>query len=304
MPLLLDGESRVRGRSTVMKKSAIVFALGVCCAAVTAATPLYPYVLGSPLTGAMTEVEEGVRTALTEAGLEVVGGYSPYEGAQVVVVTHPALLEAAASSKMGGFAAVIRVGITEKADAIEVSYTNPTWVTNVCRLQGDVAPVAEALETALGREQDFGSKKGKTVKQLRKYHYMAFMPYFDDPVELASHSSHQQALEAVEAGLAAGKGGTSKVYRVDVPGKEEVLFGVALTAGKGADATVMAVTDTGELKHTAHLPYELLVSGSDVYALHGKFRIAQSFPDLGMGTFMKISGAPNSIRDALRAVAD
>jgi hypothetical protein len=287
-----------------MKKLALVLVLGFCCATLSAAVPLFPYVLGHVVTGEITEVAGEVEAALEEAGFEVVGGYSPYEGAQVVVVTHPELLSTAARSEMGGFAAALRIGVTENAGKIEVSYSNPAWVANVCRLDGDLEPVTRALATALGREREFGSKKGKEARQLRKYHYMAFMPYFDDTVDLAAHPTHEQAVESVETGLAAGKAGTSKVYRVDVPGKEEVLFGVALTTGKGADEAVMATTDTGELKHTPHLPYELLVSGSKVYALHGKFRIAQSFPDLGMGTFMKISGAPNAIRDALKAAAE
>jgi hypothetical protein len=37
--------------------------------------------------------------------------------------------------------------------------------------------------------------------------------------------------------------------------------------------------------------------------LHGKFRIALDFPDLTMGTFMKISGAPSAIEEKLKAVA-
>jgi hypothetical protein len=287
-----------------MKKSMMVFALGICCATLSAAVPLFPYILGHPVSGELAEVEGEVRTALVDAGFEVVGGYSPYDGARVIVVTHAELLGVAARSDMGGFAAALRVAVTENAGKIEVSYSNPAWVANVCRLEGDLEPVATALETALGREREFGSKKGKEPKKLRKYHYMAFMPYFDDTVELATHPTHEQAVEAVEAGLAAGNAGASKVYRVDVPGREEVLFGVALAEGEGADEAVMAVTDTGELKHTAHLPYELLVSGKDVYALHGKFRIAQSFPDLGMGTFMKISGAPNAIHKALKAAAE
>jgi hypothetical protein len=65
----------------------------------------------------------------------------------------------------------------------------------------------------------------------------------------------------------------------------------------------MATTGREELRHTAHLPYGLLVSGDAAYALAGKFRIALAFPDLGMGTFMKISGAPNAIRDSLGSVA-
>jgi hypothetical protein len=109
-------------------------------------------------------------------------------------------------------------------------------------------------------------------------------------------------LAAVEAGLAARKGGSSKVYRLDVPGKKESVFGVAMSKGDGADGTIMKVIDVGELKHSPHLPYELVVSDGSVYMLHGKFRIALDFPDLTMGTFMKISGAPSAIEEKLRAV--
>jgi hypothetical protein len=57
------------------------------------------------------------------------------------------------------------------------------------------------------------------------------------------------------------------------------------------------------LKHTAHLPYELIVSEGNVQMLHGKFRIAVDFPDLTMGTFMKISGAPAGIEEKLKLIA-
>ena len=107
----------------------------------------------------------------------------------------------------------------------------------------------------------------------------------------------------MENGLAAGAGATAKVYRIDVPGKEETLFGVVIDAGDGADKTILEICDTGELKHTAYLPYEILVSGNTVYALNGKFRIALSFPDLTMGTFTKILSAPGAIAESLKAAA-
>ena len=138
-----------------------------------------------------------------------------------------------------------------------------------------------------------------TAKKLGKYHYMLGMPYFDDQIELVTYADYKSALTQVEKGLAASKA-VNKVYRIDIPGKEESVFGVAIVEGDGADKTVMAVTDSGELRHTPHLPYELLVSGGKAYILHGKFRIAQSFPDLSMGTFMKISGAPNAIETAIK----
>ncbi len=132
---------------------------------------------------------------------------------------------------------------------------------------------------------------------------MFAMPYFDDVDKLARFDSHDAAVAHIERGLAAGTAGASQVYRVDIPGTDETLFGVALSSGVAADQSVMSFTDQGELKHTAHLPYELLVTGNDAIALPGKFRIAVSFPDLGMGTFMKISDAPGAIREALAAVA-
>jgi hypothetical protein len=129
------------------------------------------------------------------------------------------------------------------------------------------------------------------------------MPYFDDQVLLGSHSSQEEALKAVEANLAARKGGSSKVFRVDLPDKKESVFGVGITEGEGADKTIMPVIDISEPRHTAHLPYEIVVSNGKVYMLHGKFRIALDFPDLTMGTFMKISGAPSAIEEKLKIIA-
>jgi len=103
--------------------------------------------------------------------------------------------------------------------------------------------------------------------------------------------------------LAARKGGCSKVYRVDLPDKKETVFGIAITEGEGADKTIMPIIDISEPKHTAHLPYEMVVSNGKAYMPHGKFRIALDFPDLTMGTFMKISGAPSAIEEKLKLAA-
>jgi hypothetical protein len=48
----------------------------------------------------------------------------------------------------------------------------------------------------------------------------------------------------------------------------------------------------------------MIVSGGKVYMLHGKFRISLDFPDLAMGTFMKIYGAPSAIEEKLRMAAE
>ena len=141
---------------------------------------------------------------------------------------------------------------------------------------------------------------------------MMFMPYFDDPFKLAVHKDHQSALAAVEAGLASGKYGVSKVYRIDIPGKEETVFGVSLKAlGKEDkevdEAFVMSEIDFKPLRSTAHLPYEMIVSGQVVYALSPKFRIAINFPDLSMmgdNSFMNIMGTPDAVKNGLEKVAE
>jgi hypothetical protein len=264
---------------------------------------LKPYVLAWTGAGTIDNKLGEVKTALAGQGFQVVGEYSPYKGAHIVVVTSKALKEYASKSEFGAYGAAVRISLTEAGDNLQITYTNPPYMAAAYRMKDPLTAVAAGLEKALGKKTDFGSKDGLKASKLRDYHYMIFMPYLDDQIKLASYGSQEEALKTVEANLAAHAGGTVKVYRIDIPGKQEAVFGVGLSEGDGADAKVMKVLDTGELKHTAHLPYEIVVSNGSVYMLHGKFRIAIDFPDLSMGTFMKISGAPSAIEDTLKLVA-
>jgi hypothetical protein len=68
----------------------------------------------------------------------------------------------------------------------------------------------------------------------------------------------------------------------------------------------MGIIDFKELRSTAHLPYEILVSGNKVYHLYARFRIAINFPDLSMmgdNSFMNIVESPEAIKKALTKVA-
>jgi len=262
-----------------------------------------PYVLASMQPGTLEQGIAATRAALEQHKFTIAGEYSPYKNAHVIAVTNDELVNTAAKSTFGGYGAVIRVSVTDDGKNIQVAYTNPIYMANAYRMSSNLDGVTAALTNALGRVRDFGAADGWKPSALRKYHYMIFMPYFDDHNTLASHSDYKAAVTAVEAGLQAGNGGTKKVYRIDIPGKDESVFGVALSEGESGDAHVMKVVDVSGLKHTPHLPYELLVSGNKVYALHGKFRIAIDFPDLTMDTFMKISDTPDAIEDALAAAA-
>jgi len=270
---------------------------------------LMPFVFAGNASGDVAAASADVKSKVTGAGFEVVGEYSPYAGANIIIVTSDALKAHAAKSDFGAYGAIQRISVTKNGDNTEVVYTNPVYMAAAYRMASDLSDVRAALEGALGAEKDFGSEKDLTADDLRKYHYTVMMEYFDDPSELAEYDSQAEAVKAVEDSLATGLGSTAKVYRVDIPGKDETVFGVAL---KGADADdcsgdefVMSRIDKDDPRSTAHLPYEIVVSDGVAYALYARFRIAINWPHLPMvasktgATFMNIMCSPGAIEEAL-----
>jgi hypothetical protein len=277
------------------------------------AEKLKPFVLGNTPQGDMTTVVAAVSNKLQAQGFTLIGTYTPYPAATVICATHDDLLTAAAGATNGGFGAAQRVAVTELGGNLQVSYMNPVYLGTAYGL-GKLETIAAKLEAALGHEMEFGAQ-GVEEKKLApgKYHYKMLMPYFNDIDVLNSFPDYQTGVDTVEKNLAAGKGGTAKVYRIDLPGKEVSVFGVAIPAGDGPDAgakdtdgEVMAIIDYQEYKSTAYLPYELMVQGNKAIALRGRYRIAVHFPDTkmtGEHGFTKIMSSPGGIKKALKAVA-
>ena len=266
---------------------------------------LKPFVLASKGAGDVAQTVEASKAALTKAGFTVAGSYSPYANTTVIGVTNDELRSTAAKSEHGGFGAAMRVAVVKVKDVVQVSYTNPPYWANIYRMQGELKDTAARLQAALGKIEEFGAE-GMTAAKLRKYHYAFGMEYFDEPNEFVKYASHEDAVKAVEAGLAAGKHGVTKVYRVDVAGKKEVLFGVAMKGSGDSkimdDTYIMTEIDFKDIKSAAHLPYDVLVSDNKVFAQYARFRIAASFPDLSMmgaNSFMNIMKSPEAIREAL-----
>ncbi len=265
------------------------------------ARKLKPFVLASGDGTDMSAVTAQTRSALKKEGFVIVGEYTPYPGARVIVVSSAYLKQAAEKSHLGGFGAVQRISITRVGGKVQVAYTNPRYMANVYRMKDELLEVEKKLARALGRRMEFGRTDGLSPGQLRKYHYKVFMPYFDEPYRLKKFNNHRQAVQKIEQNLARRLGGVSKVYRVDLPGNKTVI-GVGLSRKCSADRFIMKSIDTAKLKSTPHLPYEILVSNGQVLALHPKFRIAQSFPGLGMigsNSFFSIRCAPDDIRTSL-----
>ena len=278
------------------------------------AAGLKPFILGDTPAGGVKQVADIVKARLTAQGFEIVGAYSPFPEAMVICVTNNDLKTAAAKAFNGAFGAAQRVSVTEVKGKIQVAYVNPAYIGTAYGL-GKLETVTAKLNAALGSTKAFGSENGIEEDNLKPgaYHYAMMMPFFKDVDVFKEHPDYKTAVDTVEKNLAAGLGGTKKVYRIDIPGKQISVFGIAIPKGDGidkgnkdTDREIIDIVDYQELKHTAYLPYELVVDGERVIALRARYRIALNFPDTKMAGahgFTKIMTAPWGIQLALEAVA-
>ena len=276
---------------------------------VAAQDPNYkPFVVASIGPGTLAEKTQATLAALENAGFELAGQYSPVEGTNIIVVSNDELKKIAAMSDRGGYAAGQRISVSQADGNIEVAFVNPVYIQHGYRLDGAMKPVYDALVASLGKDSFCGaSGKKMTAKKLRKYHYMMGMQYFDDPSELGTFDSYEAAIAAVEIGLARSGDALTQVYRIDIPGKQQTVFGVGMKMSNEDEEDLdsvfqMSVVDFEGCKKRAYFPYEVLVNGKNVEALHMRFRMAMHFPNLSMmggHGFTKLMSAPGAIEDAL-----
>jgi hypothetical protein len=278
---------------------------------------LKPYIMGVESSESISTMKTKVKNNLSNNSLKVVGEYQPAnDKSRWIIIFTSAELQSAVKSIGGitGFAATLRVAITNEGGKTKVSYTNPTYWGNAYfqdnydKVSAKYTAVTKHLEQAMKASgtfvgTSFGSEKGLSAKDLRGYHYMMGMPYFEDTVELEDFDSYSAAVAKVDASVKAGKPNLKLVYKVTIPGKELTLYGFALS-GETGESQFLPIIDGGSPKHTAFLPYEVLVMGDEVHILHGRYRIAIAFPDLTMGTFSKIMSTPGNIESLLEQLVD
>lgn len=276
---------------------------------------LKPYTIGAETSGSISEVKAKVKVALESNGFNVLGQYKPVNDANRWLIAISCAELKNAVNKVGGttgFALALRVAITKEDGNVIVSYTTPEYWGNAY-FQKKYGSVKSYYSTLSGRLKSalasvggnggkmFGSAKGMSPSALQEYHYMFGMPYFEDNIKLASFDSYETAVAKIEGNFKMGTKDVVKVYSIALPGQKIKLFGVGLR-GEDGEGNFMPVIDQGSPKHTAFLPYEILVYKGNVYMLHGRYRIALSFPDLSMGTFMKIVSTPGNIESLLKRV--
>lgn len=279
-----------------MNKSLIKFSSILCFVfllLLNSANALEKTVLLKPFTLAkivenksLSEVALDVRQQLLRADFRIVGTYEPYPVTKIFVITSEQLLKTAALTEFGGFGATIRVSVTNTKNGIQVVHNNPTYMSIAYNMKGFLNPTRQKLAKTLGYIKDFGGK-GIPANELGDYNYAFGLEGFTGFMDLALHSSHKEAVKQVEAGFRKNIKNMKKVYRIDVPGKDQTVFGVSLMNDEKDekflnDKYVMKVIDNHDIRRSAHLPYEIMVTGKRVFMMHPHFRLAINFPDLHM----------------------
>ena len=257
--------------------------------------------------GDLNSAAKEVKASIAKADFKVIGEYSPANNSKqkVIIFTSDNLKKFSTEFEdRGALGAMLRVGLIEKDGKTTVSIANPIYMFNA--YWGAKASTNQKLTmktlsnkalTVLGNDfSPFGGEMSE--KDLAKYHYKMMMPYFTDPIELAEYSSFADGKSKIEANLKSGKGNTKLVYKLTFPGKDIVVYGVAL---KGENGEKDFLPKIGE-DHLAAMPYEIILQGKEATMLHGKYRLALYWPELSMGQFMNIMSTPGNIEEALEAV--
>ena len=276
------------------------------------AQELSPYIkVGeSPKTQEQTELD--VIKALEGKGFEIIGQYhvGNDQTLKVIVYSRNDLQSITLNVKdRGALAAALKVGLKTDGPNTSISYLNPEYLfqaylmdaydTHSVGLKKIETDITASLSPLGDENKGFGG--AMTAEDLREYHYKIMMPYFSDPVELKEFTSFEEGVQIIEKNLAAKKGSTEMVYSLVFQDKKTAVFGVALLDEETGEKSFLP---TIGIDHLAAMPYEIILENNKATMLHGRYRLALHWPELTMGTFMKIRSAPGEIEDALESLCE
>jgi hypothetical protein len=271
-----------------------------------------PYIKIGESSESIQQVSEKVINTLKENSFTVLGMYNPSNKStlKVIAFTRTDLKETVVKiTDRGALAAAFKVGLIQKDGKVVISYTNPDYILraylgdNYVTFKSTFEKFSADLKSTFSTLGTSFTPFGGSIKadKLGKYHYKIMMPYFSDPVELNEYTSFEEGLKIIEANLKAKKGQTVEVYKIVYPNEKIAVFGVGLQSKEDGESVFLP--KIGE-DHLAALPYEIILQGKTATMLHGKYRIALHWPELTMGTFMKIMSTPGDIEDTLEGLCE
>jgi len=295
-----------------MKKTALLFTLFVGIITISFAQQTYsPYYKVADFDTSIADVATKVKDAINAGGFEVIGEYHPSENDNLYVIcfTNKELNSLSLEFKdRGALASVLKAGFVKKDGKVALSITNPEymflayWGNQLDGQQSKLTKISDKAKVAfssMGELTPFGGSLEQD--DLIDYHYKMMMPYFDDPDELGDFSSFEEGVKIIRDNLKKGKGNTVKVYEQIFTDKKVAVFGVGLWNKENGEAHFLPII--GE-NHVANMPYEIILQDTEATMLAGKYRIALFWPELTMGTFMKIMSTPGDIEDTMEGLCE
>jgi len=295
-----------------MKRITLLIALFVGILNYNFAQQTYsPYYKVADFDTNIADVTVKVKEAIKLGGFEVIGEYHPGENNNLYVIcfTNNKLRNLSLEFKdRGALASVLKAGLVEKDGKVTLSIVNPEymflayWGNQLNGQQSKLTKISDEAKAAFSSMGKLSPMGGNLEKDdLIDYHYKVMMPYFDDPDDLENYDSFEEGLKIIRANLKEGKGNTVKVYEQVFADKKIAIFGVGLLNKEEGEAHFLPII--GE-DHVANMPYEIILQGTEATMLAGKYRIALFWPELTMGTFMKIMSTPGDIEDTMEGLCE
>ncbi|WP_372751248.1 hypothetical protein [Labilibaculum sp.] len=252
-------------------------------------------------------LQSEIKQTLEQHKFSVVGEYHPEANPNLYVIcfTRNDLKTVCLKSKdRGALASVLKIGLVKKSENIEISMLNPDYVfcayldnyeTDKHILLKISAEVKQSLSSIGTEFTPFGGELKESA--LKKYHYKMMMPYFSDPIELNKFESFEEGLTLIRENLHQEKGHTKLIYEQVFKDEKVAIFGIGLHNPEEGEKHFLPII--GE-DHIAAMPYEIILTGIKASMLHGKYRFALYWPELTMGTFMKIMSTPGNVEDFMQ----
>ena len=283
----------------------IILVFGFCYH--SSSQELSPYIKIGESSETVNQLSDKIIATLKDNSFTVLGSYNPSNkgSLKVIAFTRSDLKNTVIKvTDRGALAAAFKIGLVQKNGKVTISYTNPDYFLraylrdNYNTYKSTFVKFSSDLKTTFSSIGNEFKPFGGTVKadKLKKYHYKVMMPYFTDPIKLNEFSSFEEGLATIEKNLNAKKGNTVQVYKIIYKKQKVAVFGVGLRSTKDGESYFLPKIGQD---HAAALPYEIILQGKKATMLHGKYRIALHWPNLTMGTFMKIMSTPGDIEDTL-----
>ena len=297
-----------------MKKSLLIYLslVAIIFSFNLKAQQISPYISLGEAPESLDQAEKMVINALEASGFEILGQYhvENNQTLKVIVYSRKDLQQITLKVKdRGALAAALKVGLKADGPGTQISYLNPEYLFQAyLRNSYDahskglkkVDADAKAALSPLGKEnKEFGGSM--TVEELREYHYKIMMPYFSDPVELKEFASFEEGVKTIENNLKSKKGHAELVYSLKFSDQKTAVFGIGFMDEEIGEKQFLPII--GE-SHLAAMPYEIILQGNKATMLHGRYRLAVHWPELTMGTFMKIRSTPGDYKDLFEGLCE